>query len=90
MNLLLFAPGRELTVERARKIQRFLSQPFTVAQGFTGIEGILVELKDTIASFKAILNGEGDSLPESAFYMVGGLASAKEKGKKILADLDKS
>ncbi|GJN78658.1 ATP2, beta subunit of the F1 sector of mitochondrial F1F0 ATP synthase [Purpureocillium lilacinum] len=57
---------------------------------FTGIEGILVELKDTIASFKAVLNGEGDSLPESAFYMVGGLASAKEKGKKILADLDKS
>ncbi|GJN72485.1 ATP2, beta subunit of the F1 sector of mitochondrial F1F0 ATP synthase [Purpureocillium lilacinum] len=78
----------KLTVERARKIQRFLSQPFTVAQVFTGIDGILVELKDTIASFKAILNGEGDSLPESAFYMVGGLASAKEKGKKILADLE--
>ena len=80
----------KLTVERARKIQRFLSQPVTVAQVFTRIEGILVELKDTMASFQAILNGEGDSLPESAFYMVGGLASAKEKGKKILADLDKT
>ncbi|KAG6004836.1 atp2, beta subunit of the F1 sector of mitochondrial F1F0 ATP synthase [Claviceps maximensis] len=80
----------KLTVERARKIQRFLSQPFTVAQVFTGIEGKLVDLKDTIASFKAILNGEGDSLPEGAFYMVGDLASAKEKGAKILADLEKN
>ncbi|KID83790.1 ATP synthase beta chain mitochondrial precursor [Metarhizium guizhouense ARSEF 977] len=66
-----------------------LSQPFTVAQVFTGIEGKLVDLKDTIASFKAILNGEGDNLPESAFYMVGNFASAKEKGEKILADLEK-
>ncbi|KAL7904021.1 ATP synthase F1 [Trichoderma velutinum] len=80
----------KLTVERARKIQRFLSQPFTVAQVFTGIEGKLVTLKDTIASFKAILNGEGDNLPESAFYMVGNFASAKEKGEKILADLGKN
>ena len=54
----------KLTVERARKLQRFLSQPFTVAQVFTGIEGKLVDLKDTIASFKAIMNGEGDDLPE--------------------------
>ncbi|KAK4082028.1 hypothetical protein PCL_04846 [Purpureocillium lilacinum] len=80
----------KLTVERARKIQRFLSQPFTVAQVFTGIEGKLVDLKDTIASFKAILAGEGDSLPEGAFYMVGDLASAKEKGEKILAELEKN
>ncbi|RFU80868.1 atp synthase beta chain, mitochondrial precursor [Trichoderma arundinaceum] len=80
----------KLTVERARKIQRFLSQPFTVAQVFTGIEGKLVDLKDTIASFKAILNGEGDSLPEAAFYMVGDLASAKAKGEKILAELEKN
>ncbi|TWU75612.1 atp2, beta subunit of the F1 sector of mitochondrial F1F0 ATP synthase [Metarhizium rileyi] len=80
----------KLTVERARKIQRFLSQPFTVAQVFTGIEGQLVDLKETIASFKAILNGEGDNLPEGAFYMVGDLASAKEKGAKILADLEKN
>ncbi|XXG97248.1 high-affinity iron permease [Hypoxylon texense] len=80
----------KLTVERARKIQRFLSQPFTVAQVFTGIEGKLVDLKDTIASFKAILAGEGDDLPEGAFYMVGDFASAKEKGEKILAELEKS
>lgn len=79
----------KLTVERARKIQRFLSQPFTVAQVFTGIEGKLVDLKDTIASFKAILAGEGDDMPEGAFYMVGDLASARQKGEKILADLEK-
>ncbi|RSM14131.1 ATP synthase subunit beta, mitochondrial [Fusarium ambrosium] len=78
----------KLTVERARKIQRFLSQPFTVAQVFTGIEGALVDLKETISSFKAILNGEGDSLPEGAFYMVGDFASAKAKGEKILAELE--
>ena len=53
----------KLTVERARKIQRFLSQPFTVAQVFTGIEGKLVDLKDTIRSFKAIMAGEGDDFP---------------------------
>lgn len=80
----------KLTVERARKIQRFLSQPFTVAQVFTGIEGKLVDLKDTITSFKAILGGEGDDMPEGAFYMVGDFASAREKGEKILADLEKS
>jgi len=59
----------KLTVERARKLQRFLSQPFTVATVFTGIEGVLVDLKDTIRSFKAIMNGDGDDLPEGAFYM---------------------
>jgi F-type H+-transporting ATPase subunit beta len=59
----------KLTVERARKLQRFLSQPFAVAQVFTGIDGVLVDLKDTIRSFKAIMNGEGDDLPESSFYM---------------------
>jgi F-type H+-transporting ATPase subunit beta len=57
----------KLTVERARKLQRFLSQPFTVAQVFTGIEGKLVDLKDTIRSFKAIMNGEGDDLPEGTY-----------------------
>src|SRR5579871_6252731 len=80
----------KLTVERARKLQRFLSQPFTVAQVFTGIEGKLVDLKDTIKSFQMIINGEGDDLPEGAFYMVGDFASAKEKGEKILAELEKS
>ncbi|EME85284.1 uncharacterized protein MYCFIDRAFT_213800 [Pseudocercospora fijiensis CIRAD86] len=57
---------------------------------FTGIEGKLVELKDTIASFKRIMDGEGDDLPEGAFYMVGNFEEAQEKGKKILADLEKS
>jgi len=80
----------KLTVERARKLQRFLSQPFAVATVFTGIEGKLVELKDTIASFKSIMNGEGDDLPEGAFYMVGNFAEARSKGEKILADLEKS
>ncbi|KAF2826395.1 alpha-glucan branching enzyme [Ophiobolus disseminans] len=80
----------KLTVERARKIQRFLSQPFAVAQVFTGIEGQLVDIKETIRSFKAILNGEGDDLPEGAFYMVGDLASARAKGEKILAELEKN
>ncbi|KAH6717602.1 alpha-glucan branching enzyme [Leptodontidium sp. MPI-SDFR-AT-0119] len=80
----------KLTVERARKMQRFLSQPFAVAQVFTGIEGVLVDLKDTIRSFKAIMNGEGDDLPESAFYMVGDIDHARSKGEKILADLEKN
>ncbi|THV71200.1 ATP synthase F1, beta subunit, partial [Aureobasidium pullulans] len=80
----------KLTVERARKLQRFLSQPFTVAQVFTGIEGKLVDLKDTIKSFKAIMAGEADDLPEGAFYMVGDLESARAKGEKILADLEKN
>jgi len=80
----------KLTVERARKLQRFLSQPFAVAEVFTGYEGKLVDLKDTIRSFKGILNGEADDLPESAFYMVGNLESARAKGEQILADLEKS
>ena len=80
----------KLTVERARKIQRFLSQPFTVAEVFTGIQGKLVDLKDTIRSFKSIMNGDTDDLPEGAFYMVGDIESAREKGEKILADLEKS
>jgi len=77
----------KLTVERARKLQRFLSQPFTVAHVFTGIEGTLVPVKETIASFKAIMAGECDDLPEGAFYMVGDIASARAKGEKILAEL---
>src|SRR5271170_2822483 len=80
----------KLTVERARKLQRFLSQPFTVAQVFTGIEGKLVDLKDTISSFQKIINGEGDDLPEGAFYMVGDFESARAKGEKILAELEKA
>ena len=70
----------KLTVARARKIQRFLSQPFFVAEVFTGSPGKYVALKDTIAGFKAIVNGEYDHLPEQAFYMVGGIEEAAAKG----------
>lgn len=73
----------KLTVMRARKIQRFLSQPFHVAEVFTGSPGKYVPLRDTIAGFKAILNGEYDHLPEQAFYMVGGIEEAAEKAKTL-------
>jgi len=76
----------KMTVARARKIQRFLSQPFHVAEVFTGAPGKLVTLKDTISSFKAICAGEYDYLPESAFYMVGGIDEAIAKGKKLLEE----
>ncbi|MET0089763.1 MAG: F0F1 ATP synthase subunit beta [Candidatus Thiodiazotropha sp.] len=72
----------KLVVQRARKIQRFLSQPFFVAEVFTGTPGKYVSLKDTIASFKAIVAGEYDHLPEQAFYMVGGIEEAVERGGK--------
>ena len=73
----------KLTVARARKIQRFLSQPFFVAEVFTGMPGKYVPLKDTIASFRAILDGEYDHLPEQAFYMVGSVEEAAEKAKDL-------
>jgi F-type H+-transporting ATPase subunit beta len=73
----------KLTVARARKIQRFLSQPFHVAEIFTGKPGKYVKLKDTIASFKAIVAGEYDHLPEAAFYLVGGIEEAIEKAKEL-------
>ncbi|MGA0935057.1 MAG: F0F1 ATP synthase subunit beta [Pseudohongiellaceae bacterium] len=73
----------KLAVNRARKIERFFSQPFTVAEVFTGSPGKYVSLKDTIAGFKAILAGEYDDLPEQAFYMVGGIEEAVEKAKKL-------
>jgi F-type H+/Na+-transporting ATPase subunit beta len=72
-------------VSRARKVERFFSQPFFVAQVFTGAEGKYVALKDTIRGFKMICDGEVDNLPEQAFYMVGGIDEAIEKGKKMLA-----
>ncbi|CAR27576.1 ZYRO0D01760p [Zygosaccharomyces rouxii] len=75
----------KLTVERARKIQRFLSQPFATAQVFTGIEGKLVRLKDTIRSFKEVLDGKYDHLPENAFYMVGGIEDVIAKAEKLAA-----
>ncbi len=73
----------KLVVYRARKIQRFLSQPFHVAEVFTGSPGKYVSLKETIRGFKGILAGEFDSLPEQAFYMVGGIEEAIEKAKKL-------
>ncbi len=76
----------KLTVARARKIQRFLSQPFDVAKVFTGSDGVQVPLEDTIASFKAVVAGEYDHLPEGAFYMVGGIADVVAKAEKMAAD----
>ena len=76
----------KLVVSRARKIQRFLSQPFFVAEQFTNSPGKFVELKDTIRSFKAICDGEYDHLPEAAFYMVGSMEEAIEKAKKLAAE----
>lgn len=76
----------KLTVERARKIQRFLSQPFAVAEVFTGIEGRLVRLEETVKSFKAVLDGKYDHLPENAFYMVGGIEDVVAKAEKMAAE----
>ena len=72
----------KLTVSRARKIQRFLSQPFSVAEQFTGMEGKYVPLKETIRGFKEIIEGKHDDLPESAFLFVGSIDEAVEKAKK--------
>ena len=76
----------KLTVARARKIQKFLSQPFHVAEVFTNIPGQFVQLEDTVKSFKAVVDGEYDHLPEAAFYMVGGIDQAVEKAKKLAED----
>ncbi|HEY9037908.1 MAG TPA: F0F1 ATP synthase subunit beta [Roseovarius sp.] len=76
----------KLTVARARKIQRFLSQPFDVAKVFTGSDGVQVPLEETIASFKAVVAGEYDHLPEGAFYMVGGIEEVKAKAERMAAD----
>jgi F-type H+-transporting ATPase subunit beta len=73
----------KLIVARARKLQKFLSQPFHVAEVFTGISGVFVQLEDTVKSFKAVVDGEYDHLPEQAFYMVGGIEQAIEKAKKM-------
>ena len=73
----------KVVVNRARKIQRFLSQPFTVAEQFTGMEGIYVPIKETIRGFREILDGKHDSLPESAFLFVGTIDEAVEKAKKL-------
>jgi F-type H+-transporting ATPase subunit beta len=75
----------KVTVARARKVERFLSQPFFVAEVFTGSPGKLVALEDTIKGFKGLVNGEYDHLPEAAFYMVGSMEEAVEKAKKLAA-----
>ncbi|HWI65827.1 MAG TPA: F0F1 ATP synthase subunit beta, partial [Symbiobacteriaceae bacterium] len=77
----------KMTVARARKIQRFLSQPMFVAEAFTGTEGVYVDIKDTVRGFKEILEGKHDDLPEQAFFMVGTIEAAVEKGKKMLAEV---
>jgi F-type H+-transporting ATPase subunit beta len=76
----------KLIVSRARKIQRFLSQPFFVAEIFTGTPGVLVELEDTIKGFKGICAGDYDHLPEAAFYMVGTIEEAVEKARRMAAE----
>jgi F-type H+-transporting ATPase subunit beta len=76
----------KLTVARARKIQRFLSQPFHVAEVFTGTAGVLVSLEDTIKGFKGIVAGDYDDMPESAFYMVGTIEEAVEKARRMAAE----
>jgi F-type H+/Na+-transporting ATPase subunit beta len=76
----------KLTVSRARKIQRFMSQPFHVAEVFTGTPGVLVSLEDTIKGFKGIVEGDYDHLPEAAFYMVGTIEDVVEKAKKMAAE----
>ena len=73
----------QLTVNRARKVQRFLSQPFDVAKQFTGMEGAFVQLEDTIRSFTEVLEGKHDDIPEQAFYMVGGIEDVLEKAKTL-------
>ncbi|HOY63549.1 MAG TPA: F0F1 ATP synthase subunit beta, partial [bacterium] len=73
----------KITVARARKIQRFLSQPFFVAEAFTGQPGKYVPLEETIKGFKEVIEGKHDDLPEQAFYMVGGIEEAVEKAKQL-------
>jgi F-type H+-transporting ATPase subunit beta len=76
----------KLAVHRARRVQRFLSQPFHVAEQFTGLKGVLVDIQDTIKGFNMIMNGEVDKYPEAAFNLVGSIEEAIEKGEKMIAD----
>ena len=79
----------KMVVNRARRVQRFLSQPFAVAEQFTGVPGVMVSIEDTIKGFRMILDGEVDDLPEQAFLNVGTIEEVIEKGKKILAQAKK-
>jgi len=76
----------KLVVSRARRVQRFLSQPFHVAEQFTGLQGVFVSIEDTIKGFNMIMDGEVDEYPEAAFNLVGSIEEAIEKGKKMLAE----
>jgi F-type H+-transporting ATPase subunit beta len=76
----------KLAVGRARRVQRFLSQPFHVAEQFTGLKGVLVDIKDTISGFNRIMDGEFDHLPESAFNLKGTIEEVIEAGEKMLAE----
>ena len=78
-----------ITVNRARRVQRFLSQPFSVAEQFTGVPGVMVSIEDTIKGFNMILDGEVDHLPEQAFLNVGTIEEAIAKGEKILSQAKK-
>jgi F-type H+-transporting ATPase subunit beta len=78
----------KMVVQRARRVQRFLSQPFHVAEQFTGIPGKWVSIEDTIKGFNMILDGEVDEYPEGAFHMVGTIEEAIEKGKKMLSETE--
>ena len=75
----------KMTVFRARKVQRFLSQPFHVAEAFTGLKGVFVSIEDTIRGFNMIMDGEVDEYPEASFNLVGTIEDAIEKGKKLMA-----
>jgi F-type H+-transporting ATPase subunit beta len=79
----------KLVVHRARRVQRFLSQPFHVAEAFTGLKGEFVPIEDTIKGFNMIINGEVDDLPEAAFHLVGNIEQAKEKGQRLIAEAKK-
>jgi len=79
----------KMTVSRARKVQRFLSQPFFMSEVFSGKPGKFVPLNETIDGFQALLGGQGDEYPESAFYMVGKLEEAFERGRKLAAESEK-
>ena len=74
----------KLIVSRARHVQRFLSQPFHVAEQFTGLKGVLVPIEETIRGFNMIMDGEVDEYPEAAFNLVGSIEDAIEKGKKLM------
>ena len=74
----------KMTVSRARKVQRFLSQPFHVAEAFTGLKGVLVPIEETIRGFNMIMDGEVDEYPEAAFNLVGNIDDAMAKGKKLM------